>query len=66
MKPTKLIESNTKDNKFDNMTGLIMSDGKQAKLIKFNYYGNPEEKPDLYIETEFKNYCKKNNLKTKN
>jgi hypothetical protein len=63
MEPEKLIESNQKENKFDNLTGLIMSDGKQAKLIIFNYWGNPAYKTDLYIETEFKNYCKENNLK---
>ena len=63
MKPIKLIESTGKDNKFDNMFGLIMSDGKQAELIKFNYFGNPEEKFDMYIDTEFRIYCENNNLK---
>jgi len=63
MEPKKLIESNGKINKYDHCYGIILSDGKTAKLMRFNYFGNPEEKHDAYLNTAFKQYCKKNNLK---
>ena len=65
MKPIKIIKSNKKDSSFDDMTGLIMSDGITSELIYFDCRGYITNEKDSHIELVFDYYCKLNNLKIK-